>query len=118
MSKTALIADDSMFMRAWLGRILVQNGYQVIADAANGNEAVEKYQLYFPDVVLLDITMPGTNGLIALQKIKKMNPSAIVIMCSALGQKHLIMEALRYGAKDFIIKPYFDNLIPVLQNLK
>ncbi len=117
MNKTVLIADDSLFMRSWLKRILEPNGYIVVSEATNGEEAFEKYKIYMPDILLLDITMPKVNGIQALKKIINYNSDAVVVMFSAIGQKTLIIEALQAGAKDFIVKPNFDQIIPVLNKL-
>ncbi len=118
MRKTLLIADDSLFMRTWLRNMLDKSMFQVITEAKDGYEAVEKYKEFTPDLVLLDITMPKVNGLTALKEIQHYDPSAKVIMCSAMGQKSLIIEALQCGAKDFIIKPYFTNINSTLKNVE
>jgi len=106
VSKTVLIVDDTAFMRKMLGDMLKKNGYDVIGEAANGVEAVEKYQELNPDIVTMDITMPEKNGLEALADIIALNPNASVIMCSAMGQQTMVQQALEAGAKDFIIKPF------------
>lgn len=118
MKKTLLIADDSLFMRTWLRNMVDDSMFQVIMEAKDGSEAIKKYKEYTPDIVLLDITMPRVNGLTALKEIRLYDPAAKVIMCSALGQESLVMEALQCGAKDFIIKPYFDNLNSSLKNVE
>jgi two-component system, chemotaxis family, chemotaxis protein CheY len=117
MFKTALIADDSMFMRNLLKNLLTDNGYQVVAEAFDGSSAVSLYKEKTPDIVILDLTMPMMNGLDALKNILKFDPKAKVIICSAMGQKSLITDALQIGAKDFIIRPYFNKLIPALNKL-
>jgi two-component system chemotaxis response regulator CheY len=117
MCKTVLIADDSMFMRKLLKNLLTDNGYQVVAEASDGSSAVSLYQEKTPDIVILDLTMPIMNGLDALKNILKFDPKAKVIICSAMGQKSFIIDALQIGAKDFIIKPYFNKLIPALNKL-
>lgn len=106
MAAKILIADDLSFMRMIQKEILTQRGYTIVGEAANGLEAVEKYRTLHPDLVLLDITMPLMNGLEAMRKIFSIDPSARVIMCSALGQQNLIVEAIRAGVKDFIVKPF------------
>lgn len=107
---TVLIVDDASFMRAVLKKIVLQCGHEVVAEAVNGDEAIDKYQQYKPDIVLLDIVMPaGTkakDGIEALKKIMAIDPSATVIMCSSMGQQALVAEALKSGAKDFIVKPF------------
>jgi two-component system chemotaxis response regulator CheY len=106
MGAKILIVDDLSFMRMIQKEILSQRGYVVVGEASNGLEAVEKYRSLRPDLVLLDITMPQMNGLEAMRKIFSIDPQARVIMCSALGQQNLIVEAIRAGVKDFIVKPF------------
>jgi two-component system chemotaxis response regulator CheY len=103
---TILIADDLSFMRMIQKDILVQRGYTVVGEASDGRQAVEKYQTLRPDLVVLDITMPNMNGLDAMRRIFEIDPKARVIMCSALGQQNLIVEAIRAGVRDFIVKPF------------
>lgn len=117
MNKTILIVDDSFFMRAWLKNILQKNGYTVIGEAESGEEAIVAYFKKQPDIVMLDITLPSMNGITALKEIMKLDSAANVVMCSSMGQKDLIKEALDSGAKNFIVKPYFDQLVPVLDNV-
>lgn len=114
--KTVLIADDSIFMRTWLKSLLDNSKYKVVTEAKDGEEAITKYREFQTDIVLLDITMPRMNGLQALKAIKDHNPLATVIMCSALGQQTLIEEAMGNGANDFIVKPYFGDLVSTLSN--
>ena len=106
MSANILIADDLSFMRMIQKEILTERGYTIVGEAADGREAVEKFKNLHPDLVLLDITMPNMNGLEAMRKIFSMDPKAKVIMCSALGQQNLIVEAIKAGVKDFIVKPF------------
>ncbi len=106
MAGRILIVDDALFMRGVLKDMLVQRGYDVVGEAANGVEAIEKYRELRPDLVTLDITMPDMTGLAALKAIKDIDSDAKVIMCSAMGQNAMVMEALRNGALDFIIKPF------------
>lgn len=101
-----LIVDDATFMRMMIKDILEKNGYQVIGEAANGAKAVELYKAERPDVVTMDITMPEMDGIEAVKAIKAFDPSAKVIMCSAMGQQTMVMDAIRAGAKDFIVKPF------------
>lgn len=105
MSKV-LIVDDAAFMRMMLKDILSKNGYEVVGEAANGNEAIEKFQSLSPDLVTMDITMPQCDGITALKQIMTLNPSAKVIMCSAMGQQAMVIESIQAGAKDFIVKPF------------
>jgi len=103
---TILIVDDSSFMRSILRGILQSNGYIVIGEASNGKEAIKKQKELKPDITMLDITMNECDGLKALKKIMKNDPYARVIMCSAMGQKCNIIESIKLGAKDFIVKPF------------
>ncbi|MDQ0245694.1 two-component system chemotaxis response regulator CheY [Bacillus fengqiuensis] len=106
MSKRILIVDDAAFMRMMIKDILSKNGYDVVAEAADGMQAIEKYNEHQPDLVTMDITMPEMDGITALKEIKKINPSAKVIMCSAMGQQAMVIDAIQAGAKDFIVKPF------------
>ena len=117
MTKTVLIVDDSNFMRTLLKDMLEKSKFNVVTEAKDGYEAIKKYKEFSPDIVLLDMTMPRLNGLGALKEIKKYDSNATVIMCSALGTRYLVMEALNNGAKGFIIKPHFDRLISTLENV-
>ena len=101
-----LIVDDAAFMRMMIKDILTKNGYEVAAEAENGQKAVEKYTEARPDLVLMDITMPEMDGIQSLKKIKELDPAANVIMCSAMGQQAMVIEAIQSGAKDFIVKPF------------
>ncbi len=106
MAKNILICDDAAFMRMMIKDVLSKNGYTVAGEAENGLKAVEKYNELHPDLVLMDITMPEMDGIAALKKIKAMDPSAVVIMCSAMGQQAMVIESIQSGAKDFIVKPF------------
>lgn len=106
MSKTVLVVDDSMLMRKMVADTLTDAGWQVVAEAADGQEAVEQYKQAHPDAVTLDIVMPGTNGMYALERILQFDPQAKVVVVSALNQTRLITEAIRKGAQDFIAKPF------------
>ncbi|MGX7327783.1 response regulator [Enterococcus bulliens] len=106
MMKKVLIVDDAVFMRMKLKDILEKNGYEVVGEAQNGQEAFEKYQATTPDLVTMDITMPDVDGLEALKMIREIDSSAKVIMCSAMGQQGMVMDAIRAGAADFIVKPF------------
>ncbi|MCQ2969686.1 MAG: response regulator [Clostridium sp.] len=101
-----LIVDDAAFMRMMIKDILTKNGYEVVAEAANGLEAVELYKAHQPDLVTMDITMPEMDGIEAVKQIKVFNPGAKVIMCSAMGQQSMVMDAIKAGANDFIVKPF------------
>ncbi|WP_457554571.1 response regulator [Candidatus Pyrohabitans sp.] len=106
MSIRVLIADDAAFMRNMLRKILTQAGYEVVGEASTGVEAVEKYKEVRPHVVTMDIVMPEKDGIEAVREIIEYDPNAIIIMCSALGQQSMIIEAIQAGAKDYIIKPF------------
>ena len=106
MAKNILICDDAAFMRMMIKDILTKNGYTVAGEAENGVKAVEKYNDVNPDLVLMDITMPEMDGIEALRKIKEQDPSAVVVMCSAMGQQAMVIESIQAGAKDFIVKPF------------
>ena len=101
-----LIVDDAAFMRMMIKDILTKNGYEIAAEAENGQKAVEKYTETNPDLVLMDITMPEMDGIAALKAIKANDPGASVIMCSAMGQQAMVIESIQSGAKDFIVKPF------------
>lgn len=100
-----LVVDDAQFMRLRLNKLLTEAGYEVV-EAATGREALEKYAERPADVVLMDITMPEMDGLTALKELKRQFPDAKVIMCTALGQQSAVLEAIKAGAKDFIVKPF------------
>lgn len=106
MGKRVLVVDDAAFMRMMLKDILTKNGYEICGEAENGNVAVEKYAELKPDLTTLDITMPELDGIGALKKIKEQDPSATCIMCSAMGQQAMVIEAIQAGAKDFVVKPF------------
>ena len=101
-----LIVDDAAFMRMMIKDILEKNGFEVIGEANNGIKAVEMYKKEKPDVVTMDITMPDMDGIQAVKEIKLFDPNAKVIMCSAMGQQTMVMDAIRAGARDFIVKPF------------
>ena len=106
MAKNVLICDDAAFMRMMIKEILSKNGYNIAGEAENGLKAIEKYNELKPDLVLMDITMPEMDGIEALKKIKEADPNATIIMCSAMGQQAMVIEAIQSGAKDFIVKPF------------
>ncbi|MEG0296292.1 MAG: response regulator [Clostridium sp.] len=113
-----LIVDDAAFMRMMVKDILTKNGYEVVGEAANGIQAVELYKKESPDVVTMDITMPDMDGIQAVKEIKAFDPKAKVIMCSAMGQQSMVMDAIKAGAKDFIVKPFqADRVIEAIQKV-
>ncbi|AZS16104.1 MULTISPECIES: response regulator [Paenibacillus] len=106
MANRILIVDDAAFMRMMVRDILTKNGFEVVGEAQDGAQAIEKYKELHPDLVTMDITMPEMDGIAALKEIKKMDPNAKVIMCSAMGQQAMVIDAIQAGAKDFIVKPF------------
>ncbi len=100
-----LVVDDAAFMRMRCTKLLQDNGYDTI-EAGNGIEAIQKYQAQRPDAVLMDITMPDMDGIETLKKLVEMDPSVRVSMVTAMGQQSLVIEALKSGAKDFVVKPF------------
>jgi len=117
--KRVLVVDDAAFMRLSLKTILERNGYEVIGEAGNGNDAIEKFKILKPDIVTMDITMPDLDGIQALNEIIKFDPKANIIMLSAMGQEPRIREAIISGAKGFIVKPFKEeNLLKALSVFK
>ena len=106
MAKGILIVDDASFMRMMIKDILTKNGYDVVGEADNGINAVEKYKELNPELVIMDITMPEMDGIQAVKEIKGIDPNSKIIMCSAMGQQAMVIEAIQAGAKDFIVKPF------------
>lgn len=106
MANKILIVDDAAFMRMMIKDILTKNGYDVVGEAQDGVQAVEKYGELKPDLVTMDITMPEMDGITALKEIKKKFSDAKIIMCSAMGQQAMVIDAIQAGAKDFIVKPF------------
>lgn len=106
MGKRILIVDDAAFMRMMIKEILTKNGYEVAGEAQDGAQAVEKYKELHPDLVTMDITMPEMDGVSALRAIRAYDPNAKVVMCSAMGQQAMVIDAIQAGAKDFIVKPF------------
>ncbi|MDU5105264.1 MULTISPECIES: response regulator [unclassified Clostridium] len=104
--KRVLIVDDAAFMRMMIKDILQKNGFEVIGEASNGIEAINLYKKERPDVVTMDITMPDMDGIEAVKEIRSFDASAKIIMCSAMGQQSMVMDAIKSGAKDFIVKPF------------
>ncbi len=106
MDKKILLVDDAAFMRMLIKNTLTQNGYTNIHEAADGEIAVSVYEAEKPDLVIMDITMPNKSGIEALKDIKAMDSGAKVVMCSAMGQEAMVVEAIKLGALDFIVKPF------------
>lgn len=106
MAKRILICDDAQFMRTMLAEILEQAGFEVAGQAATGQEAVRLYGELQPDLVTMDIIMPDMGGIDAVREILRAHPDANVVMCSAMGQQNLVIEAIQAGARDFVVKPF------------
>ena len=106
MAKKILMVDDAAFMRKMISDTLSKAGYEELYEAVDGADAVAKYSEIQPDLVIMDITMPNMDGLEALKAIRSSDPGANVVMCSAMGQESMVMDAVRSGAKDFIVKPF------------
>lgn len=107
--KTVLIVDDSELTRSMLKDILVPAGYEVIGQAEDGQLGYEAYKRLKPDFVTMDITMPNVNGIQALRMIREYDKDAIVVMCSAMGEQFMVIEAIKAGAKEFIVKPFTEE---------
>jgi two-component system chemotaxis response regulator CheY len=101
-----LVVDDAAFMRKMVTDALTKGGHEVVGEASDGNEAVDRYRELRPEVTTLDITMPEKDGLTALGEIMSLDPGARVVMCSALGQESKVLESIKMGAKDFVVKPF------------
>jgi two-component system chemotaxis response regulator CheY len=118
MPKRVLIVDDAIFMRNMIKDIFAGSGFEVVGEAANGLEAVEKFRELRPDLTTMDIVMPFKSGIEATREIVKIDPHAVVVMCSALGQEALVMEAIEAGASDFIVKPFkAEDVISVVKKV-
>lgn len=118
MSKKIMLVDDAAFMRMTIKNALTKAGYDNIIEASDGQIAVETYQKEHPDLVIMDITMPNMDGIQALQAIKTADPEARVVMCSAMGQEGMVVEAIKLGAMDFIVKPFKpDRILQTVQKI-
>ena len=106
MSHTILVCDDAIFMRTMIGDILTGAGYEVVGEAETGVQAVDQYSRLKPDLVTMDIVMPEMGGIDAVREIRRLDPDAKILMCSAMGQQALVVEAIQAGAKDFVVKPF------------
>lgn len=106
MANGILIVDDAAFMRMMIKDILRKGGYEVVGEAEDGLKAVEKYKELRPDLVTMDITMPDMDGITAVKEIRKIDANAMIIMCSAMGQQAMVIDAIQAGAKDFVVKPF------------
>lgn len=101
-----MVVDDAAFMRAMIRTMLIEEGHEVVAESSNGLQAVQSYMAIRPDLVTMDITMPDMDGVEAVREILKLDPGAVIIMCSAMGQKKMVVDAITSGAKDFVVKPF------------
>lgn len=118
MSKNVLIVDDAAFMRMSLKNMVTSGGYTVVGEADNGKDAIDKYKDLNPDLVTMDITMPNMDGIEAVKNIIGLDDKANIVMCSAMGQKKMIIEAIEAGAKDFIVKPFDqDRVLEALEKV-
>lgn len=118
MSKKIMLVDDAGFMRMMIRETLKKDGYDDIIEAENGEVAISKYRDEKPDLVIMDITMPVMDGITSLKEIMKIDPKAKVIMCSAMGQEAMVVESIKYGALDFIVKPFKpEKMLRTVDNL-
>ena len=106
MSHTVLICDDAVFMRTMISDILEESGYEIVGQAETGVQAIERYKSLRPDLVTMDIVMPDMGGIDAVREITTFDANAKILMCSAMGQQALVVEAIQAGAKDFVVKPF------------
>jgi two-component system chemotaxis response regulator CheY len=106
LSQTVLVCDDAIFMRTMISDILSQAGYEIVGEAETGVEAIDKYKQLKPDLVTMDIVMPDLGGIEAVREIMKFDSAARILMCSAMGQQALVVEAIQAGARDFVVKPF------------
>lgn len=111
MAARIMLVDDTAFMRRMLRDILTKEGFEIVAEAQNGREAVEGYRETRPDLVVMDITMPEMDGIAAVREIIEEDPEARIMMCSALGQQEMVTESLEAGALDFVMKPFLPNKV-------
>lgn len=111
MGNRILLVDDAMIIRMILRKILTEAGFEIAGEASNGAEAIRKYRELRPDLVTMDITMPEMGGIKALKSIREIDPEAKVIICSAMGQKSLIIEAMEAGAVNFLAKPFDEEKV-------
>lgn len=106
-----MLVDDAAFMRMMIKKALTANGYSNFVEAQDGAEAVQKYEEEKPDMVIMDITMPNMDGLQALKKIRESDPNAKIVMCTAMGQESMVVDAIKSGARDFIVKPFDEQRV-------
>ncbi|HOA40405.1 MAG TPA: response regulator [Halanaerobiales bacterium] len=106
MSKRVLVVDDAAFMRMMIKNILIDGGFEIVGEAGTGRDAIELYKELKPDLVTMDITMPEMDGIDAVKEILEIDKDAKIIMCSAMGQQAMVIDAIQAGAKDFVVKPF------------
>ncbi len=106
MGNRVLVVDDAAFMRMMIKDILRKGGYEVVGEAEDGAKAIDKFKELRPDLVTMDITMPDMDGITAVKEIRKVDTNALIIMCSAMGQQAMVIDAIQAGAKDFVVKPF------------
>ncbi|WP_404452726.1 response regulator [Virgibacillus necropolis] len=106
-----LVVDDAKFMRVTLSTMLKNEHYEIVGEAENGEEAINLYKELKPEIVTMDITMPVMNGIEAIKAIKEFDPQALIVVCSAMGQQKVVVEAIEIGASDFIIKPFDESRV-------
>ncbi len=113
-----LVTDDARFMRLMLVKILKRQGHEIVGEAQNGEEAIEKYARLRPELLTMDVVMPKLNGIKAVQKIMQLDPRARIIMVTALGQEAMVKEAIKSGAKDYVVKPFkTDQVIKAVERV-
>jgi two-component system chemotaxis response regulator CheY len=115
-SVKVMVVDDAVFMRVVLKDILTANGFQKLIEAGDGAAAINAYHQHRPDLVTMDINMPGTDGIQALRSILQMNPAAKVVMVTSVEQKHIVQEAIKIGARDYIVKPFDRGMVATVLN--
>ncbi len=119
MSLRVLVVDDAAFLRMQLKQVFAKFGAEVVAEAGNGAECLEQYEVFHPDLVTMDITMPDMDGITALRLLKEKHPDAKVVMCSAMGQQEKLFESIQAGAFDFIVKPFSsDKIASIVKQLE
>ncbi|MFP4660985.1 MAG: response regulator [Halanaerobiales bacterium] len=106
MGKRVLVVDDAAFMRMMIKNILVDGGFEIVGEAENGRDAIDAFRDLRPDLVTMDITMPEMDGIDAVKAILEIDRNAKIIMCSAMGQQAMVIDAIQAGAKDFVVKPF------------
>lgn len=115
---TIMIVDDAIFLRHVLKAIIAESAHTVIAEASNGREAIHMYKIHKPDLITMDITMPDMDGITAVKEIRLHHPQAKIIMCTAMGQHKMVLEAIAAGARDFIVKPFqSDRVLQSIANV-